>query len=112
MNSKEQVGHAAEISALVKAKRFQEAAPLVEADYTQCADAEGSFILRRSWFYEQWAAHEQKRDRETAMRLYRQALDSQYEYASGATSGCEGSMFMLEVERLEKILHRLQDSNS
>jgi mevalonate pyrophosphate decarboxylase len=112
MTGKEQLGHAAEICALVKAKRFQEAAPLVEADYSQCADAQGSFILRRSWFYEQWAAHERKHDRETAIRLYRKAFDSQYEYASGATSGCEGSMFMMEAERLEKILHLLQNSSS
>jgi hypothetical protein len=92
---------------LMRQQRFAEAQPLVEEEYARGNDY-GYHLLSRAHFYETWASQMEYDNLQEAIRLYREA-DREYSmYASGATSGGEGTARMLDVTRIRKKLADLE----
>ncbi len=92
---------------LMRQKSFEEAQPLVEEEYAR-GDDYGHYMLSRAYFYETWASQLEIENPPEALRLYREAEREYSMFASGATSGGEGTARMLDVNRLRQKTSELQ----
>jgi hypothetical protein len=97
---------------LMHRRKLAEAAELADSISEQAADPDAPNV--HTWdtmwaFCERLGDYEKRRNPERALRLYRMALASYRLIASSATSGSEGSMYMLSVNRVEAKMRRLQD---
>ena len=92
---------------LVRQLRFEEAQPLVEEEYAR-GDDYGHHLLSRAYFYESWASQMEYDNLHEALRLYKEAEREYSMFASGATSGGEGTARMLDVNRLRQKTSELQ----
>ncbi len=92
---------------LVRQLRFAEAEPLMEEEYAR-GDDYGHHLLSRAYFYESWASQMEYDNLQEAIRLYKEADREYAMFASGATSGGEGTARMLDVNRIRKKLAELE----
>ncbi|CAA9430607.1 MAG: hypothetical protein AVDCRST_MAG74-3669 [uncultured Pyrinomonadaceae bacterium] len=88
---------------LVKQKRFADAEKLMLDDTANVVH--GCEVVSRAGFYENWGdAAESKDERKN---YYEKARADYYLYASGATGSGEGLQLLMNVERVEKKIARL-----
>ena len=92
---------------LMRQGRFAEAQPLVEEEYAR-GDEYGHYLLNRAHFYETWASQMEHDNLQEAIRLYKEADREYAMFASGATSGGEGTARMMDVNRIRKKLAELE----
>jgi hypothetical protein len=92
---------------LMRQLRFAEAQPLVEEEYAR-GDDYGHHLLSRAHFYETWASQMEYDNLQEGIRLYKEAEREYSMFASGATSGGEGTARMLDVNRIRKKIEELE----
>jgi hypothetical protein len=93
--------------ALCAACRFAEAESMVPIVYPDGSAVDGSEVVARAGFYEEWGDVVQATDPAAARTAFAQAEEWYALFASWATAGAEGSARMVDVERARDKQHAL-----
>jgi hypothetical protein len=92
---------------LMRQKRFSEAEKVITEEFSRLEHI-GDSILSRGYFYETWASNVERQNPQQALVYYHKALNDYSVYASWATSGGEGTARMVDVDRLDKKIQKLE----
>jgi hypothetical protein len=93
---------------LCAADRYAEAEPMVSLVYADGSAPDGSEVVARGAFYEEWGDTVAAEDADAARTAYAQAEEWYAVFASWATAAGEGSARMLDVDRARQKRRELE----